>query len=587
MGHRMPQSSEIKGFAMNNTVNERTELDAFVESALVKSFSKIFRVNINSGEFEVYKNDWFLDGGDFSDVPNIYDYMQKLITEGIIYPEYATACRRFTNPEYVRKSVFSGAKRIVQSYRRKTSKGDRWVTFAIIAMNDCSPENPMVLFTWREADSDAITLLDTLPTVSSLYDKLIRINLSNNTFEPVIVDADEQERLVGGVINMYEWWAGYSQNGNIASEDMGAFSTLTKTGSLQKRFAEDPTPVNFRYRRKINDEFRWVQLQIAPSVEYSEDNQIMLLSLKDIHEEYTEQMRSRQELIDNMNRDALTRLFNRLKYNEDLEVHAKSSEPVFSCLYVDVNGLHEMNNLLGHQKGDDMLCCVADTLKAYFPDDRVYRIGGDEFVVMSTRLSKRAVEHAIEKVRRDLRRDNYEISVGIECGACGADVEKIVAAAELAMRNDKAAYYMRNGDRRKERRMNEELEQILAEKHYGERFIDVIASQFSSVFFVDSATDTIHYIYISDFFSGLLEEANDCFSAAMRIYAERYVEGEYHERFAEILDYDKLRKKLQEEGSVQFTYQKTDGTRRRIRVFKGGRRESDKSETLWVFEKDK
>ena len=106
-----------------------------------------------------------------------------------------------------------------------------------------------------------MTLLDTLPTISSLYNKLIRINLSNNTYEPVIVDTDEQERLVGGVINMFEWWAGYSKDGNIAAEDMDAFSTLTKTGSLKTRFAEDPTPVNFRYRRKINGEFRWVQLE--------------------------------------------------------------------------------------------------------------------------------------------------------------------------------------------------------------------------------------------------------------------------------------------------------------------------------------
>lgn len=134
----------------------------------------------------------------------------------IIYPEYATACRRFTNPEYVRKSVFTGERRIVQSYRQRTVEGDKWITFAIIAGEDCNLENPTVLFTWREADSDTITLLDTLPTIFSLYDKLIRINLSNNTYEPVLVDDDEQERLSGGVINMYEWWAGCSKDGKLA-----------------------------------------------------------------------------------------------------------------------------------------------------------------------------------------------------------------------------------------------------------------------------------------------------------------------------------------------------------------------------------
>ena len=568
---------------MNKVVREKTDLDAFVMNALVESYSKIFKVNVNTGEFEVYKNDGLLDDGGYDDTSDVYSYIRNLITAGIIYPEYTTACRRFTNPEYVRKSVFSGERRIVQSYRRRTPHGDKWVTFAIISGEDCGPANPTVLFTWREADSDAITLLDTLPTISSLYDKLIRINLSNNTFEPVIVDADDQERLVGGVINMYEWWAGYSQNGNIASEDMGAFSTLTKTGSLQKRFAEDPTPVNFRYRRKINDEFRWVQLQIAPSVEYSEENQIMLLSLKDIHEEYTEQMRNRQELIDNMNRDALTNLFNRLKFNADVDELAKATKGTFTCLYVDVNGLHELNNLLGHEKGDDMLRSVARTLKKHFADDPVYRIGGDEFVVMSRKHSKEAVENTIGKVRRDLQKENYEISVGIETGPCGENVEKIVAAAELEMRNDKAAYYMRNGDRRKKRDMNAELEKMLAEKHNSERFLDAIASQFAAVFFVNLASDSLRQIHNPGAFAGFLEETGDCFSAAAQLYVAKCVRREDRYRFDDVLDYDALDQMLRETPVVRIGYQKLDGTRMNLRILEIERRENSKPETIWIF----
>ena len=572
---------------MSEITREKTELDAFVKSVLVGSFSKIFSVNVNTGEFEVYKDDGLLnlDAEGFDSIHNIYEYMQKLITDKLLYPEYVTACSRFTNPEYVRKSVFSGTRRIVQSYRRRTRQGDKWITFAIIATEDCAPENPITLFTWREADSDAITLLDTLPTISSLYDKLIRINLTNNTYEPVVVDADEQERLVGGVINMYEWWAGYSKDGNIAGEDMGAFGTLTKSGSLAERFAQDPTPVSFRYRRKVGDEFRWVQLEITPSVEYSEKNQIMLLSLKDIHEEYTAQMRSRQELIDNMNRDALTGLFNRLKYNADIEANIKSDGPLFTCLYVDVNGLHELNNNLGHQKGDEMLCCVADTLRKHFPDEQVYRIGGDEFVVLSTALPQRTVELIVEKVRVELREHTYEISIGVKSGACGESVEKTVAEAEYEMRSDKAAYYMRNGDRRRKRSMNEELEQMLIEKYDNERFLNIIAHQFSGVFFVDTVHDSLRHIYIPDFFSEILAKTDDHFSAAMRIYVEQYVSPEYRAQFEELLDLEKFKKRLGETGSVQFTYQKTDGTNMNVSIVEVDRHQDSKAEMIWIFAK--
>ena len=578
----------IKGNYMNKNVNEKTDLGAFIKSSLVECFYRIFRVDVNTGEFEVYKDNGLFDDDVLQAIPDIYAYMQKLISDKIIFPEYTTICRRFTNPEYVRKSVFSGEKRIVQSYKARTTKGIQWVTFTIVVGHDCGPENPAVLFTWREADSDAMTLLDTLPTISTLYDKLLRINLTNNTYEPVIVDSDEQGRLVGGVINMYEWWAGYSQSGNIATEDMGAFGTLTKTGSLQKRFAEDPTPVNFRYRRKVDGEFRWAQLELSPSVEYSEENQVMLLSLRDVHEEYTEQLRRRQELLDTMNRDALTSLFNRLKFKEDVEELAeKDDSQNLSCLYIDVNGLHELNNLLGHQKGDDMLCCVADTLKKYFPDDRVYRIGGDEFVALSTKLSRSDVELAVDKVRHDLRRDNYEISVGIETGACGRNVEKIVEAAEIEMRNDKENYYKHNGDRRRKRQMNEELEQMLVEKNDSEYFLRIIAHQFTGVHFVDLAKDTSRYIYNPEFFSKYLEETDGRFSAAMRLYVDRFVKPEYHDRFEDILDYDKLDKILSETESVQFIYQKTDGTFMKVRILGVDGKRNAKSETIWIFAEDK
>lgn len=571
---------------MKQIVSAQSEFNALVERALVESYSKIFRVNINTGEFYVYRNDGLYVGEGLDAITNIYEYMQKLINDEIIYPEYATACRRLTNPEYVRKSVFSGEKRIVQSYRRRTDEGDKWVTFTIIAGPACTPECPMVLFTWREADPDSITLLDTLPTVSSLYDKLIRINLSNSTYEPVLVDTDEKERLSGGVINMSEWWASYSKDENIAAEDMGAFSKLIKTGSLQQHFAADPSPVSFRYRRKVGDEFRWVRLEIAPSVAYSAENQVMLLSLKDIHEEYTAQRRSRQELIDNMNRDALTNLFNRLKFNADLDALGKSSAPIFTCLYVDVNGLHELNNHLGHQKGDDMLCCVADTLSKYFPDESVYRIGGDEFVVTSTKLPAQAVELTVEKVRRDLWEDHYEISVGIAAGTCGAEIEKIVETAERAMRDDKSAYYMRHGNRRRKRQMNEELEQMLAEKHDSEYLLNIIAHQFSCVYLVDLVCDTIRHIYIPDFFSELLKETDACFSAAMRLYVERFVKPAYHERFIEMLDYNKLRQKLSEAEGVKFDYLKTNDVRINVRILKIDRRQNAHSETIWIFEEE-
>ena len=51
------------------------------------------------------------------------------------------------------------------------------------------------------------------------------------------------------------------------------------------------------------------------------------------------------------------------------------------CVYIDANGLHELNNERGHEAGDLMLRFVADSLMEQFPKGSLYRVGGDEFVV--------------------------------------------------------------------------------------------------------------------------------------------------------------------------------------------------------------
>ena len=51
------------------------------------------------------------------------------------------------------------------------------------------------------------------------------------------------------------------------------------------------------------------------------------------------------------------------------------------CVYIDANGLHELNNERGHEAGDLMLRFVADSLMEQFPRGSLYRVGGDEFVV--------------------------------------------------------------------------------------------------------------------------------------------------------------------------------------------------------------
>ena len=563
----------------------KNELSEFVEETLLDNFLKIARVNLITGEYKFLKMEKVLQDVGFSGISTIYEYIRKQVTDKLILSEYAEDYLRFSDPRYVQARVFGGEKRIVQSYTRKA--GDRcvWATFGIVVPKDCSPENPWVVFTWREADTDTITMLDALSTLSVIYYKILKVNLTRDSYECVKVDEGEQELFVKKLYKISDWWNHFAELGNIYPEDEEVFRQFTNLEHLRSFFKEEKTGRSCRYRRKIGEEFRWVQMDLVPSIEYRDDNQVLILYVKDVQEEYLRELRAREELLDSYNRDALTLLYNRHKYNEDLETFQKGENSLLTCLYVDVNGLHELNNKLGHEKGDNLLCSVADALRKYFPEERIYRIGGDEFVMLTTHLSKRSVEQIVSEVRRDLRTDHYEISVGVESGTQESAVYKIVGAAELAMRTDKGNYYKRHGDRRKNRAVNEELERMLLEKQDAETFLKVIAARFAGVYFLNLKQDTVRHIYIPNYFLQLLEKTDFCYSKALRLYVERFVKWEYQDLFYRLLDYAALAKKLREEKFIQFSYQKVDGAWIQLRII--GTSIETKQECIWIFSDEK
>lgn len=557
---------------------------SFVKNTLLDNFLKLAKVNVLTGEYEFLKYDTIMKEDGFENISSIYKYIEKQVSDNLISSEYAADYLKYSNPEYVKKRIFvDGDRRIVQSYKRKTHMGYIWMTFGIVISNDVSINDPWVLFYWQNADTETTAMVDALSALSTIYYKILKINLTNDTFQVIKASEDERGKFKH-LEKITDWWQQFADNGYVYIDDADSYKEFTDIDRLRIFFRENNSGVqSCRYRRRINDNWRWVQIELIPSIEYTNDNQILILYVRDIHDDYLKEKRSREAILDEYHRDALTRLYNRHKYNEDIKEMSKGEISHLTACYIDVNGLHELNNKLGHEKGDDMLCTVADTLKKYFPNELVYRIGGDEFIVLSSRLSKSSVEHIISRVREDLIKDNYEISAGIESGKSELPIYKIIGAAELAMRTDKENYYKNNGDQRKRRELNEELEKTLTEKKYADRFLDLISDRYNGVYFVNLKQDTLQHIYIPYYFLELIEETDYCYSKAMQLYIQKYVKWEYYDAFKEVLDYKRLSEKLKNERVVSFSYLKVDGSKMYLRIINQGEPSENIEETIWIF----
>ena len=146
--------------------------------------------------------------------------------------------------------------------------------------------------------------------------------------------------------------------------------------------------------------------------------------------------------------DELTGLYNRRGFftlAERLLKTAKRQQKGLFMLYSDLDGLKDINDALGHQKGDWALIDTANILKATFRDtDIIARIGGDEFVVMPIETDNDNLGIVINRLQKAVAMDNAKSKRGytlsISTGTSYYDPLSPSAIDELLSQADRCMY---------------------------------------------------------------------------------------------------------------------------------------------------
>ena len=146
--------------------------------------------------------------------------------------------------------------------------------------------------------------------------------------------------------------------------------------------------------------------------------------------------------------DSLTGLLNRNCFEQTIENLDKNEYRNVACVYIDANGLHNINNRFGHEAGDNMLKAVAQALQSKFGSDKTYRIGGDEFVAFTFGDSEKQIEENIESIKNDIEKQGYSISYGVSFSEVSTNAERFIKQAERNMLDNKYSYYHKK-ERRK------------------------------------------------------------------------------------------------------------------------------------------
>ncbi|WP_440444955.1 GGDEF domain-containing protein [Phascolarctobacterium sp.] len=142
--------------------------------------------------------------------------------------------------------------------------------------------------------------------------------------------------------------------------------------------------------------------------------------------------------------DSLTGIYNRNAMETDLELYSQS-DIALGVAYIDLNGMKQINDQGGHAAGDSALCVVAGLLGEVFGKSSVYRICGDEFLVLQRGVDRDSFVEELAALPAQAERLQVSLAVGGQFVEHSTNLRQEMKLADKAMYEDKRCYYKRLG----------------------------------------------------------------------------------------------------------------------------------------------
>lgn len=191
---------------------------------------------------------------------------------------------------------------------------------------------------------------------------------------------------------------------------------------------------------------RWYSLNGTPLM----DSEGLVCGAVAVGRDVSDLRAARWELQQLAHADWLTGAYNRAGFMNVARTaleRAKASGRHPAVFFIDLNGMKNINDSLGHQEGDRLLVDVTSILRSCFrTSDIVGRLGGDEFVVLAPEAGEQAevlrarLRAAVEAFNEEAERA-YRVSISIGLGTANPEepstLEDLVNQADRRMYEDK------------------------------------------------------------------------------------------------------------------------------------------------------
>lgn len=192
--------------------------------------------------------------------------------------------------------------------------------------------------------------------------------------------------------------------------------------------------------------------------------------------------------------DLLTNALNRNAFMDVLSQFRPGQYASAGIIYIDINGMKEINDFYGHHQGDKILITTVAKVFNLFKPDELFRIGGDEFVIITYDLTETDFYEKFNLLR-NIFCEKTNSPFSIATGSCWvkspSDLNSLLQQADSAMYTDKKKFYY---GKEKTSRYRHNLDDILNLANYSALQEALTAGQFCIYFQPKISLDTEEFI---------------------------------------------------------------------------------------------
>ena len=264
---------------------------------------------------------------------------------------------------------------------------------------------------------------------------------------PLSVIITDLDGMIEYVNKRFEEVTGYQED-----EVVGENPNILKSGLHSDEFYEElwESITNGKswegefYNEKKNGDNYWENAKITPLI----GNEGEIEAFIGIKEDITKEKQMKEKLEFFAERDELTNVYNRRMGTQLLKEKKQAvddSGGCFSLAFIDINNLKIVNDVYGHEAGDELIVNVVDKIKENIRSYDVFaRFGGDEFIIIFAGAEKKDAQEKLKSMQRELKdidsQADYNYKASISYGVVEYYQDRIMNLDELISLADSRMY---------------------------------------------------------------------------------------------------------------------------------------------------